>query len=185
MRIWLLIVFLSVFLIANADDDQLPKAPDGFGWYVADNKAGTFLRPDGWFVKEDGKKSDKALFITKENIDKNGVFTTGLSVNRVPRLSKRTGYKATEYAKAFIKKYLQSDFNIINSYKVPEQDTYQGYGVRYSGDNNGVKTIANVLVVASNRDDVVYLMIFESPAKVWDSEWEKGRLMLNMFGLGE
>jgi hypothetical protein len=94
---------------------------------------------------------------------------------------------AKTYAKAFVSKYLTEPnrFKIIKTYSVPAQDSYEGYGLRYSGDNNGVNTIAQVLAVASNRDDILYIFVFEAPRTNWDEAWKKGRLMLNMFGLGE
>ncbi|HEY9148506.1 MAG TPA: hypothetical protein VIQ22_05805 [Gammaproteobacteria bacterium] len=177
--------FTLLFFISYATADELPQPPDGFTWHVSENRVGTFLRPDGWFVREEGEKSDKAVFISKEDIAKDGVFTTGLSVNRVPRVSARVGHSATEYAKMFLTQYLNDEFEIIKTYNVPEQDSYHGYGLRYSGDNQGVATIANVLTIASDRDDTLYIIVFEAPSRSWDDAWAKGSLMLNMLGLGE
>lgn len=181
-------VAVSVLLCSsNISANELPNPPEGFTWFVSENKVGTFLRPDGWYVKEEGEKSDKAVFITVEDIDKVGQFTTGLSINMVPRVSERTGIAAKDYAKAFVSKYLTepNQFKILRTYSVPEQDSYEGYGLRYRGDNKGVNTIANVLAIASNRDDILYIFVFEAPGTGWDEAWKKGRLMLNMFGLGE
>lgn len=179
-------IILLVFS-SNISAKELPEPPDGFTWFVSKNKVGTFLRPNGWYVKEEGIKSDKAAFITMEDIDKEGRFVTGLTVNMVPRVSGRIGVTAKQYARAFVSRYLTKpdQFKIIKTYSVLEQDSYEGYGLRYSGDNKGVKTVVNVLAVASNRDDIFYILIFEAPAAGWDKVWEKGRLMLNMFGLGE
>jgi hypothetical protein len=181
------VAFVSTVLgITGVHAGEVPKPPEGFTWLVSKNKVGAFLRPNGWFVKEEGKKSDKGLFITKENIDKSGQFITGLTVNMVPRVKSRTGVLPNEYAKAFLAKYSSNkQFDVLKSYSVQEQNGYEGFGLRYSGDNKGVITIVNVLVVASNNDDILYIFVFEAPKKIWDAEWKKGEVMLNIFALGE
>jgi hypothetical protein len=77
-------LFACIIFDGQAKADEIPAPPVGFTWFVSANKVGTFLKPDGWFVKEEGAKSDKALFITKENIGENKRFSTGLSVNMIP-----------------------------------------------------------------------------------------------------
>ena len=114
--------FTLLFFISYATADELPQPPDGFTWHVSENRVGTFLRPDGWFVREEGEKSDKAVFISKEDIAKDGVFTTGLSVNRVPRVSARVGHSATEYAKMFLTQYLNDDITSLNKTAITGMD---------------------------------------------------------------
>ena len=187
VRMYCLTAFVAVaFGIAGLHAGELPKPPEGFSWFVSKYKVGTFLRPNGWFVKEEEKESVKGLLITKENIDKSGKFITGLTVNMVSSVKSRTGILPEEYAKAFLAKYSNNkQLDVLKSYSVPEQNGYAGFGLRYSGNNNGVNTIVNMLVVASNGRDILYIFIFEAPKKIWDTEWKKGEIMLNIFGLGE
>jgi len=103
----------------------------------------------------------------------------------VPRVKSRTGALPTDYAKAFLAKYSTGPFKILSSYSVPEQSNYEGFGLRYSGINNGVSTIVQVLIVASNKNDILYILIFEAPENIWEEESLKGHAMLNMVGLGE
>lgn len=183
--IFSVIVLVIALINIEARANDFPPPPKGFAWFVSANKVGTFLKPDGWFVKEEGGKVDKSLFITKEDLDKVKKFGTGLSVNMVPRVKARTGTLPTDYAKTFLAQYSENPFKILGSYSVPEQNGHEGFGLKYSGINNGVNTVVQVLIVASNRDDTLYILIFEAPENMWAEESLKGQAMLNMVGLGE
>ena len=73
-----LFVALSVQTIAAVD---VPPPPPGFTWQEIPELKAAFLKPSGWFFKREEQKGTLAYFITKENIDKNGQFQTGLTVN--------------------------------------------------------------------------------------------------------
>lgn len=60
---------------------DLPAAPAGFTWQEIPELKAALLKPNGWFFKREKQKDTLAYFITKEDIDKNGQFQTGLSVN--------------------------------------------------------------------------------------------------------
>jgi hypothetical protein len=85
-----------------AEQPKLPKPPSGFKWQWNDEVSGGFLRPNGWYVKSVKQEDTIGLFITKENIDKEGKFKTGLSINVIPRIQKKTGMRASEYVKQFL-----------------------------------------------------------------------------------
>lgn len=176
----MLTLILAPFGVFAGD---LPDPPEGFSWVVSKNKIGTFLKPEGWFLKEEYEGATKALFITKENIEEQGRFETGFSVNMVSGVGARAGIPATEYAKQFLFGFTEK-FKVLKKYTVPSQNGYQAVGLRYSGDNQGITTVVNILAVAHDREDVLYLLIFEAPQEIWDAEWEKGRVLLNQFALG-
>ena len=73
-----LFVMLSVQSIAAVD---VPPLAPGFTWQEIPELKAAFLKPNGWFFKREEQKGTLAYFITKENIDKNGQFQTGLTVN--------------------------------------------------------------------------------------------------------
>ena len=61
---------------------RLPRQPDGFEWrYVPEVNMAVFI-PDGWFFKYEYRDDldFDTLYVTKENIDEAGMFSTGLSV---------------------------------------------------------------------------------------------------------
>ena len=73
-----LFAVLSVQTIAAVD---VPPPPPGFTWQEVPELKAAFLKPNDWFFKREEQNGTLAFFITKENIDKNGQFQTGLTVN--------------------------------------------------------------------------------------------------------
>jgi hypothetical protein len=55
-----------------------------------------------WPYKHVERKGQHVCFITKEDIDSEGAFTTGLTVNMILLSHLKTGISASEYAKRFI-----------------------------------------------------------------------------------
>lgn len=60
---------------------DLPKAPVGFTWQEVPELKAAFLKPEGWFFKQENKNGTLAYFITQEDLAKNGEFATGLTIN--------------------------------------------------------------------------------------------------------
>ena len=58
---------------------DFPVPPKQFSWQHCTDVKASFLRPKGWYFKEEYKEKTKAIFITKENVDKDKWFKTGLS----------------------------------------------------------------------------------------------------------
>jgi len=55
--IFAIIIYMIALINIEARASEAPPPPKGFTWLVAKNKVGTFLKPDGWFVKEEGEKN--------------------------------------------------------------------------------------------------------------------------------
>ncbi len=81
-KLVMLTLFASLIVLSTSAID-LPAAPTGFTWQEIPELKAAFLKPSGWFFKREEEKGTLAYFITKEDIDKNGQFQTGLSVNVV------------------------------------------------------------------------------------------------------
>src|ERR1700739_1579271 len=76
------VLILSAMLFAQSLAAMpFPTPPAGFTWQEIPELKTAFLKPDGWFFKREEQKGTLAYFITKENIDKDGRFQTGLTVN--------------------------------------------------------------------------------------------------------
>ncbi len=155
-----------------------PAAPAGFHWHVAENGAGSFLRPDGWHVAE-GAEGDSVvtLSISKEPLAEDGTITTGMTVKRISHVTERTGQKPTDYAQGLLATYRTKNLRVIASYGVPEQHGYQGYALRYNSGARGAETTANLLAIASTRGDVVYVLTLKAPAAEWSHFWERWHIM--------
>ena len=87
---------------AASQSTDLPPAPTGYEWHVSTNGVGRFLKPNGWFVKEEVIKNTNALFITKHDFTASGRFDIGLTVNQINDFSKKNSIAPSVYALNFI-----------------------------------------------------------------------------------
>ena len=180
----LLVVLLMLCLTASvAFSGQMPNAPEGYKWYESKHGVGTFLKPKGWYIKEDETKGTKALFITKQKIKKNGVFVTGLTVNQVPDFHKNTGKIPSEYAKGFIAQLIKSN-KAIKVFNLPRGKTVM-HGAQIQTTGDGLTTRMHYLAFGNDVEDKLYLIWFEAPEITWDDDFRKAAPILNMFILGE
>src|SRR5438552_2415406 len=73
---------LTLVLFAQlASAIDLPPAPAGFSWQEVPELKAAFLKPKGWFFKQEKQKGTLAYSITKEDISKGGEFQIGLTLN--------------------------------------------------------------------------------------------------------
>ena len=163
-------------------DTGLPSPPSGFSWHESINGAGSFLKPDGWFVKEESKGSTNAVFISKESIENNGRFLTGMSVNQLNYWSKSKKTKPSKYAEVFATKIATTGKVLKRTVVKGNQDNM--YVVRVLGDNKGTPTITHHLAIGMDSKDQVYLISYESPESEWKANYNYAREMLNFFFLG-
>ncbi len=93
MRFLLSIIVITAFAAhAIAEKPKLPEPPDGFTWQWCEDVHAAFLRPKEWHFKHSKKNETHGYFITKEKIkDDDGEFTTGLTVNVIPGVGKKSG----------------------------------------------------------------------------------------------
>ena len=101
----LLLCILLVELTATfspATETPLPTSPPGYTRQQCREISCAFLKPAGWHYKHVVRKGQHACFITKEDIDAEGSFQTGLTVNLILMSHLKTGLPASEYASRFI-----------------------------------------------------------------------------------
>src|SRR5262245_60135183 len=79
-----------------------PAAPAGFEWYVFTEGNTACLRPLDWHVKTEVKGDTAAMFISKEDIDKEGEFKTGFTLNVASNVLKRSGQSPSQFAQAYL-----------------------------------------------------------------------------------
>ena len=174
------VLLLSTVGIARTSDR--PPAPGGFTWYEAENGAGTFLRPDGWHVKEESRNGTNALFISREDLGKNGRLLVGLSVNQFTDFSRRSSARPSTYAQSFIQGIMKNRETIRAGKVEGNKDTM--HVARVVGLNGTVRTIVHYIAVGMDGEDEVFLLWFEAPESEWERSYEFARSMLNYFILG-
>lgn len=162
---------------------SLPSAPTGFSWVTSDIGIGSFLKPDGWYEKEESKGDTNALFISRKNVGAGGIFEVGLSVNQINSWSTKQSSTPSQYAKAYAGKLLSTGEVLkqgVVKGNFPEMNI-----VRVRSINEGASTIVHHIAIGMNAADKVYLMSFEAPESQWEAEMQKGGPMLNFFILGD
>lgn len=167
---------------------DLPVAPTGFEWKFVPESSLAFLMPEGWHFKAEKHETTYAYFATKENIDEVGQFSTGMTINVVNDKS----IDAVEYAKGIIENLAKSATTkkIIGQWEY-EQDPVVSYQLHIeaeypnikSDDPNHKKTLYYT-TIAHRDTNTLYIVMFESPIKLWDVEWETGAKMIQLALLG-
>ena len=178
----LLLAVLLFSTVGTARASERPPAPGGFSWHEAENGVGTFLRPDGWHVKEESRNGTNALFISREDLGNNGRLLVGLSVNQLTEFSRRSSTRPSAYAQSFIQRIMQ-DKETIKEGKV-EGNKHTMHVARVVGMNGTVRTIIHYIAVGMDDEDEVFLILFEAPESEWERSYGFARWMLNYFILG-
>ena len=156
----------------------LPQPPAGFTWVSANEIKGAFLKPEKWYFKRVKRGNTQAYFITAENIDKEGYFTTGLTVNVVHDVSSSKKMDVSDYAASYIMKASRHG-EIIKDMWERSMGPFQSYGVvtrnkdARLGDYN-----THHLVISNKRTGTIYILVFEAPAESWDEAIKTGNIIL-------
>ena len=167
------IVPLFLLLLIFGSAESQPTIPDGFSWASTGPKGCKFLLPKGWHVKTEEVKGTYGVFITKEKLEKEKTFETGFTLNVIKEIKKKTGLVASQYALRFV-------YNVANEKEVvkelwsSESGSFQGTGIRIRDQFK----IIHFLLNANDRTDTLFVSIFESTARKWESEWQIGRIIM-------
>ena len=156
---------------------DLPQAPAGYEWYVFEAGKAAYLKPDGWFVKVESEKGTDALFISKENIDEQGEFRTGMTVNVVREFKSRQGRIPSAYADSYIAS-LGELYKLLEVERVPPNSGITGIRARYRDTSRKPHIMIATLLIADDQADTLRILIFESPERDWQKAWVHGELML-------
>ena len=168
----ILLACLSSHVFAERPD--LPDPPDGFAWQWCDGIGMGFLRPNGWHFKQSMEKETHGVFITKENIDKENEFKTGLTVNVVSNTRKTTGSMPSAHAIALMKTAATTKETVL-----VEPPSQQGRIMKFIYRLKDDKTIVHALFLTDDREDKLYLILFESPIGEWDEAWKTGSVIMS------
>lgn len=173
------LVFLLITFSAIAT--ELPPPPSGYSWVSCTEIKGAFLMPQGWHFKKGSEGDTLGYFITKENINEIGEFFTGLSVNVIPNIPQENGMSPSAFADTYIKT-ASAQREVFKKPWVSTMGPFQGYGVvLVNRDSKKGDYMTHNLAIANDQTGTLYLLTFESPAKVWESSWSIGKPMLQRF----
>jgi hypothetical protein len=158
-----------VFFASTVHAADLPSPPSGFAWQQIPEVKSALLRPEGWHFKQEERGGILGYFVTKQDIDEQGHFETGLTVNVFPRLG---GGLAVERGQALIQRVATAHHEKTWNQQVGQ---LQEFGCEVRDTDASGTVVMHALAVANTKTDTLYLLIFESPAADWDASWQIGK----------
>ena len=180
--IQILLLALVPVLIATAEPTELPDPPAGFEWVRLPEINGAFLKPVSWHFLAEERGGTQGYFLTEQNIESEGRFLTGLTINVVRNSQERTNRTAPDYARSFIAMAAEAaNEEVLESWE-SSVSTLEGFGVlvRNTSDPE-TPTIIHRLAIGNSSTDTLYILFFESPEPTWENAWKFGEVMLKMF----
>lgn len=177
-----IIALLALTLISNqalCDKVDLPDAPKGFKWLKILKDESALLKPDGWFFKEDHRKGTDAYFVTKENIEEKGSFQTGLSLNVIYNIDKKSGASPTRYAESMIHYMGEDEAKEILRSNSRKNGPFTTLLCRIKDQKPGEEdVIIHYFFIANDETGTLWMYFFEAPESEWDKAWETGSVLL-------
>ena len=157
---------------------ELPPAPGGFSWKQLPEIKAAFLVPDGWHFGSEKQGGTLAYFVTPGKFDRQAGFATGLTINVFKRMRDRD---AIAYARDFIAQ-LAAKHELVKQWETAMGEM-QGYGcqVKMAAEGKYPASRTHYLAIASKTTNTLYILFFEAPEDEWQSAWEKGQKMLEVF----
>jgi hypothetical protein len=164
-------------LASTSPSGNLPPAPRGFIWVDFKEGKTSFLKPTGWFEKREIKGGIAAFFLSKENIDAEGKFETGLTLNYIDQVHRTADAVPSEYAKKFVA-LTAAKHQLTASFVSSIGPGITGFGFRFK-DNAASPEIIHYFIVADDPADTLRIILFEASATEWNLAWVVGQQMLN------
>lgn len=159
----------------------LPEPPAGFSWQRLEEVKGAVLGPQGWHFKQQGGRPTLAYFITKENIDREGRYVTGLTIQAMRPPQPRT---AEELASALIDGAAQKKV-LIRSWKTAK-GVFETYGWEFKNlSKDGSVTMAHGRIISNTKTKTFYWCLFESDEANWKEAWKTGEKMIETLMLAD
>lgn len=160
---------------------ELPPAPPGYSWRTIDDIQSAFLVPASWHFKEVRAKGTRSYFITRENIDEQGRFESGLTINFV---RKGEDFDPVAYAAAFVLEVVERNEVLEEPFEAGG-GTLKGYGCRVRTVTEAGPLIMHYLVIGNAKTGSMFVMFFESPEHEWEKAWAIAEPIMTLFVLGD
>lgn len=165
---------LQTALLVNPDAapqtaaaQSLPAAPDGYRWERCPEIKGALLAPDGWHFKKQIETDTLAYFVSKENIDAAGEFTTGLSLNVLKNVNVVMQAPPSAFARELIAEAAATS-NVREPAWTKSQGPFRSHGIVVTTpDLDKGDYVTHMLAIANDSTGTLYLLTFESPVGDW------------------
>ena len=174
---------------------EIPPPPAGFTWHPFPRARMTVLRPEGWYVHHVDNENFVGC-VSKECIQTQGSFTTGLTLNVFPRVKERLKKHDPNYhPDALILGFLELKYpNVFSDPRLQVLYVDQGvqrtpgsrlFRFRYRQVSPGRSDIpwhgaiiCQKFIIEFDQSGDLYHFTFECPESAWDDDWKIGKQML-------
>jgi hypothetical protein len=165
---------------------SLPLPPNGFNWRQLREINAAIPVPEGWYVKRVVARPVEAVsyFVSRENIDINGSFEEGLSLDVLIPRPQSTADEVNVTLKGVVANVCKTG-QIIKPIWGRSQNNFQHYGclVRENGKRGAF--LLHLHMMVNKKTNTAYQFIFESPEIRWEESWIKGTKMMDQFMVDE
>jgi hypothetical protein len=165
-----------------ANETPLPKAPEGYKWERFLEVKSAFLCPTNWHRIQKAAGSSHTYALSKEPVKTNGLFETGLTLQVVKGLQKKTGVALSVTASKMGEAVLRSKDNKKLDMKDVSSGPFKAFFIRYR-NAPPVKTpiVIHQVYISNDKKDTLFIVTFEAPEKSWEEAWKIGEPMVKMF----
>ncbi|MBD5781897.1 hypothetical protein IEN85_20520 [Pelagicoccus sp. NFK12] len=174
-RILLILAFLAIPI---AQGIELPNPPDGYRWKQILDEQSALLVPIGWHFKSQHGKNTDGFFVSKENIEAEGKFDTGLSLNVIKQVKQSTGLAPSKYSLAMIEQMQKSKKVLLADSR--NAGAFKAFTLRFLDSQPNVPdVVVHNLFIANDETGTLWYYIFEAPQSEWESAWQTGDTLLS------
>jgi hypothetical protein len=175
---------------------EMPPPPSGFTWHLFKPARMTVLRPEAWYVHEVGNNESFAGCVSKECIQTEGGFTTGLTLNVIRNFKDRLKQRNSDYHpdlpvgavveslypnlladRRFQVLYLDQCVQRTPGSRLVRFRYRQVGPVRPDFPWRG-PIICQKFIIEFDQSPDVYHFTFEGPESGWDENWTIGKQIL-------
>lgn len=174
----ILVVVATVVAATAFAQESLPSPPTGYTWVRLPPTRAAFLKPKEWFFKSEKHDSTDAFFISRENINKVGEFTVGLTINVF-----HPEEKAADYAVRIMGAYM--DRGDVLRMRELNRGPMSGYVGLLRVRGRTAPLMLHLITLANPKTNTAYLILFEAPEAEWDTAWKTGETILRQFMLDD
>ncbi len=180
--------------------EQRPEIPQGFTWKDCTGINARFPMPETWFFKQEASPTTLGYFLTREPIagesfyvgvggitlkttKPEGFFKTGLSVNTIPHFDRITRHRPSRFGKLFIGNPRTA---LIPTSRATEERNGKLMTFRRFFRSNPLKVMGQRLepthyyveFTANDSTGAAYIIMFETPSRMWKEDQQTARTMI-------
>lgn len=143
-----------------------------------------FLVPENWHASQSASKDGLGFRFGREDPKKGEPLITGLTINVIQDVTRKTNVKPSLYAAHFAERYTK-DLEVTKkpaSIHIGKFDRLE-FEVKKRQSQTGVDLTYRIHVhaVANDSTDTLYIIIFGALDRDWDEEWKLGREILRLY----